>query len=720
MLAVVLINVAGLTLFFRLDLTQNRVYSISKVSKDVVSTLTEPLTINVFFTKNLPAPYNNIERYLHDLLEEYAIYGNRFFNYRFYNVSPDTEGINPSAKGNQKIAENYGIHPLQVQAIEKDEVKFKKAYMGLVVIHGDMVEKISTITSINGMEYKLTTAIQKLNNKISAMLNLQGKIQIKFYMSSAMNQVAPYMGLKALPDYPDRLKEIVASENDRMYGKLEYSYIDPASEAEKRASSKNYKLMQLKWPAIDNGKVPAGSGVIGLVMEYDKKVRKIPILKVLRVPLFGTKYDLMGLDQMKEVINKNLETLVDINEDLGYLADHGTLNIFGSSPFNQQRPNSLKNFSSLISRNYTLKQVNLKDGTIPTSLNSLVVARPTEKFTDYELYLLDQALMRGTNLILFIDAFKEARNPRQNMGFNQGPMLEPFDSGLEKLLEHYGVRIKKSIVLDENSHKQQMARSIGGGEMPVYFAPIIKNENINHDLPFMKEIKGLVALKVSPLELNDKQLSENNITAHKVFSSSSKSWEMRDNIMLNPMFMRPPSTKDEQESMTLAYLLEGKFRSYFDGKPIPEKTAEKEKPGNKSQLQDKKAGSSESEAKKPDPNIHKIERSGGFIAKGADSKIFLLASADMLKNNILNPEAESPNDMFVMNIIDAMNKREDIAAMRSKVQRFNPLSEFGSTVKAFIKIFNVAGLPILVVSFGLFIMLRRHSRKKQIQMIFQK
>ena len=129
---IVLVNVAGVTLFFRLDLTQNKIYSISDASKQVVSTLSEPLTIDVFFTKDLPAPYNNNERYLHDLLQEYAIHANKYFNYRFYDVSLEPEGINPSAQENQKLAKNYGIHPVQIQAFEKDEVKFKKAYMGLV------------------------------------------------------------------------------------------------------------------------------------------------------------------------------------------------------------------------------------------------------------------------------------------------------------------------------------------------------------------------------------------------------------------------------------------------------------------------------------------------------------------------------------------------------------------------------------------------------------
>ena len=500
LVVVVLINVAGITLFFRLDLTENRAYSISQASKAVVETLTEPLTISVFFTEDLDAPYNNLERYLRDLLEEYAQSTNRFFNYRFYNVSPDAEGINPSAMENQRLAENYGIQPVQIQVIEKDEVKFVRAYMGLVIVHGDMVERIPVITSVEGLEYKLTTSIQKLNNKVSALLELPNKIQIKFYMSSVLKSVAPFMGIETLTSYPDELEEIVASVNDRMYGKLKYSYIDPSNETDLQTTAKDYKLMQLKWPALSD-EIPEGDGLIGLVMEYDGKVRNIPVLRVMRIPIIGTQYQLQDLGQLENIINENVETLVDIHQHVGYISDHGTPNVAGYSPYGGQPPDALNNFTSLLSQNYTIKEINLKDDPIPSSLRSLVIAKPMEEFNDYELYQIDQALMRGTNLILFLDVLKEAQNTQPNMAYNMPPTLEPFDSGLEKLLDHYGVRIKKSILLDENCFSQRVSPEMGGGEQPVYYAPIIKNEIINHELPFLKEIKGLVAVKASPLEL---------------------------------------------------------------------------------------------------------------------------------------------------------------------------------------------------------------------------
>jgi len=140
----VLINIAGITLFARFDMTESKMYSISNISQDVVGTLQDPLTIKVFFTKNLPAPHNNTERYLKDLLEEYAIKANKYFNYSFYDVSAQEDAGSESANSNRELANSYGIRPVQIRVIEEDEIKFKNAFMGLVMIHGDIIEKIPT------------------------------------------------------------------------------------------------------------------------------------------------------------------------------------------------------------------------------------------------------------------------------------------------------------------------------------------------------------------------------------------------------------------------------------------------------------------------------------------------------------------------------------------------------------------------------------------------
>ena len=717
LLVIVLINVAGITLFFRMDLTKNKVYSISAASKKVVATLSEPLTINVFFTKDLPSPYNNTERYLHDLLAEYAIHADKFFNYRFFDVSPEEGETTDATKENQQLASNYGIHPIQIQAIEKDEVKFQKAYMGLVLIHGDLIERIPTITATEGLEYKLTTAIQKMNNKISALLSLPGKINIKLFLSSSLETVGPFMGIGNLSNIPEQMKTIIEKLNQKNYGKLEFEFFNPTKNQALQAVLKKYNIMTLSWPALSKGEVPPGEGAIGLVMEYGEKSLTIPLLQVIRLPIIGTQYQLSDMAEMGDTIDANIERLIDINEEIGYLADHGTLSLTGASPANPvQGQDSATNFRTMVSQTYSFKNINLKEQTIPENLNSLVIARPTEQFSDYELYQIDQFLMQGKSLALVLDRFNEVMpGGQQGMNSGQAPVFIPLDTGLEKLLRHYGIRMQQSFVLDENCFRQQMPAQFGGGDQPIYYAPLIKNRFINKDLDFMKNIKVLVALKISPLELNTEHIKKNSLTSHRLLASSEKSWQMRGRINLNPMFIKPPPSSEEMQSYPLAYLIEGEFPSYFAGKPLPLKEVEEKT----SETEEKK--SEQESAEKPSGiDLSKIERTGQFLLKGKPGKIFLMASADMLKNNVLDAEGQSSNATFIMNVLDYLNGREDIAVMRGKEQRFNPLDDTQAGIKTFVKAFNIGGLPILVVIFGLGVWFRRHSRKKHIQMMFQK
>ena len=91
----------------------------------------------------------------------------------------------------------------------------------------------------------------------------------------------------------------------------------------------------------------------------------------------------------------------------------------------------------------------------------------------------------------------------------------------------------------------------------------------------------------------------------------------------------------------------------------------------------------------------------------------------MLKNNLIDAAGMGPNAMFVMNILDVLNDRQDIAQMRSKVLSFNPLDDTAASTKTFIKAFNVVGLPIIVIIFGLLMWMKRHMRRKHIELMFQ-
>lgn len=711
---VILINIAGMTLFFRADLTSDNIYSLSEVSKEVVSTLSEPLTIMVFFTEDLPAPHNNTERYLRDLLEEYSINSNDYFNYKFYNVSPRQGDIDDEARRNQELAHSYGIYPVQVRNIEQDEVQFKRAYMGLAMIHGDVIDKIPSITTTEGIEYDITSKIEKMNSKISALLNLDEQIKVNLYYSPSLEQVAPQVGINNLANIPDRIDQAVEELNDKFYSRLEYQLHTPDNTPSFEKETSRYNIMKLSWKDMKNESgetvIPAGAGALGIVVANRGRYQTIKLIDVVRVPLFGTQYRMADLDNIDVVIEEAVDDILDINKKIGYLADHGTPPLMGNPQ--QSQVNPLSNFNALVSESYSISQVNLKEDGIPEGIDCLIMAGPREPFSDYELFQIDQFLMKGKALALFLDPFNEFMPGNQQMSYNRGPSYLPISTGLEKLLEHYGIKTDKSFILDQNCYEQRMPEMYGGGKQNVYFAPMILNRNINGDLSFMKNIKGLITLKTSPVYLMEDRLSGNRkLEGHVLFSSSEQAWEMSERINLNPMMTRPPQDESEFEQFPLSVLLEGQFTSYFQGREIPEKPTEEEE--GEDEEDSEEAGTAGDETEQSQVSGERL-----FLPEGRRSGIFAAGTSEILSNSILDQEGKAPTSTFVMNVIDHLNGRTGYAEMRSKSQRFNPLEESSAGVKTFIKTFNIAGLPVLVIICGIIIWMRREARKRRICNMF--
>ena len=706
-IVIVLINIAGLTLFFRWDLTSNDRYSLSPVSQEVVSSLSEPLTIKAFFSRDLPPPYNTVERYLKDLLAEYRLRANQNFNYSIIHPGPENER-------DRQLAESYGIRPMQVEVIKEDELQYKKVYMGLAIIHGDVVETLTNLSSTGNLEYRLTSSIEKMKNKVSALLNLSRQIEVKLCLSSSLERIAPVIGLEQLNGLPGEIRKIVADLNTKNYHKLAYRQLEPNQLQTGESLPEGVALQKLKWPNMQEEGIEAGEGSIGLVLEHGDQVRNISLLEVVRLPLFGTQYNLLSREQLKTSIDNSLKTMLGINQTIGYVTGHG-IPPLGRQPGRRpgQQRFSTAAFRQLVQQNYTLQAVDLKQG-IPDGLQCLLIAGPTEPFSAFELYQLDQALMQGTNLGIFLDGVTEQSSP-QMQAMQQAPAFGPNQTGLEKLVSTYGVRVQEALVLDQNCYTQRLNQQMGGGERPIYFAPIIKNKNINHQLDFLHNIKGLVGLKQSPLKPLEQVLQRNTLDLQPLFSSSKRSWILRDNINLNPMLLHPPQSEEDLSSRLLACLITGEFPSHFAGRPIPEK-----EPADEAGDGEETAGSPETgkQSAAVADLSRKIHTRDTRRNTGKSAKISLIGSSDMLSDSVVDQQGSSVNAIFLMNLLDELNDRTGMARLRSKVQQFNPIQETSSRTKMWIKTLNIAGLPCLVLVVGLLVWAARIRRKNHIRMLF--
>ena len=661
---IILINLVGSTLYFRLDLTRNGAYSLSDISKDVVSSLEDPLTIKVFFTEDLPAPYNAVYRYIADVLEEYSQYGNRNFHYEFIDVEKQ-----------MAMASDFGVYPVQVREIKDDQVKLRNAYMGLVIVHGDLVEKLESITQAEGVEYRITSLMKKMIGKIDSLLKLEAPIRVTLYASSDL----PLQGMK---DINEKVEAVVKKSSSKNFDKITYRYVDPSVEKDLMSVAETFGLPPIRWPSFTSmtgQRVKAGSGIIGIVVENGDAFETIGVLSR---NIFGQ--IAVSLDDLEDRINSAIDNLININPKIGYIAGHDEKDLDDENM-------GVTNFRKLISDMYDFEVIDLTKNDIPDDITTIVVNGPKKGFAELEIFKIDQFLMKGKSAIFLIDSFIEVQS-RRNQMFGRQPMVLPVNTGLEKMLASYGIIVNKDLVLDQNCFKTTHKIF---GEQKIYFAPLINEEGLHRDNVITRYLKRIFFLKAASLDVNQEVMKNQNIKDTVLVSSSSRSWLMRGRINFNPMMMRPPD-ESRMNSHKLALLLSGEFESFFKDREAP-----------KGQVTEK--GKKE---KGTPTSVEVVEKSVKPV------RIIVIGTSEVTANNIIDKDGKSPNAIFLHNAIDYLNGNYDIPEMRTKGIEFNPLKEAGEGVKLTIKIVNIVGLPVLVILIGLLMWKLRIMRKKRIMIEF--
>ena len=153
----ILVNIVALRFFQRLDLTHDKIFTLSDASRNLVKSLDDKFLVKAYFTSDLPPEYANNRRYLKDQLDEYRAYAGGNFQYEF---------IDPSKKEEvEQEAQRYGVPPVQVQVLKQDKLQVEKAYMGLVFLYGDKQERLPVIQSTANLEYEISSAVKKLTSK---------------------------------------------------------------------------------------------------------------------------------------------------------------------------------------------------------------------------------------------------------------------------------------------------------------------------------------------------------------------------------------------------------------------------------------------------------------------------------------------------------------------------------------------------------------------------
>ncbi|MGI6291868.1 MAG: gliding motility-associated ABC transporter substrate-binding protein GldG [Bacteroidales bacterium] len=302
----------------------------------------------------------------------------------------------------------------------------------------------------------------------------------------------------------------------------------------------------------------------------------------------------------------------------------------------------------------------------------LIVAKPTEKFNNYDKFLLDQFVMRGGRILWYIDPVFAEMDSLQN--YKEIPCL-PRELNLDDLFFRYGVRLNTNLLQDVNA----LAIPVKTGEIagqaqykfiPWYYFPLI-TPYIGHPI-----VKNLNVLKTEFISSIDTVGTKAGLKKEILLTTSATTKMVNTPaiISLETLKRRANYREFSHRNLPVAVLVEGEFPSLF---------SEVDEISNQNKL--------------------------GFIAKSKPTKMIFVSDGDMIKNQFNNKRYPLPlgydqytdmafgNKNFLLNAVNYLCDDEGIAQVRSKDFKMRLLDKDKLLKeKTFWQITNMV-LPLLLV-----------------------
>ncbi len=204
LLVVFLIGLNGSRFFTRIDLTENSVYTISDVSKNLFREIEGKLRISYYVSDKL-RQVTTVPETIEDLLREYRAYGRGRIALRV---------VDPSEEEVQERIEGLGIYPRQIEVVEDNQKTYANIYSGILVQYRDRSEVIPLALRLETLEYELTSAVRRVlkpeEKKIAVLVSHPERTVENSYSLfrghlSQRYRIAPFTGEEPIPEESDLL-----------------------------------------------------------------------------------------------------------------------------------------------------------------------------------------------------------------------------------------------------------------------------------------------------------------------------------------------------------------------------------------------------------------------------------------------------------------------------------------------------------------------------------
>ncbi|NLO79572.1 MAG: ABC transporter permease subunit [Xanthomonadaceae bacterium] len=536
----------------RVDITADRAYSLSAVTKDYLAQLEEPLLIRGYFSSQTHPLLAPLVPQLKDLLSEYAIAAGGKARVEFIDPHQDREA-------EEEAASRYGIRPVPFQMTSRHQAGVVNSYFDILIAYGDEYETLGyrdlielrsqseteLDVALRNPEYAITRAIRKVVETYRTGGNpfdsLQSPVVFRGYVSADARLPEELRTLRA------ELETVLDELKQRAGDKLQVAFADPdADEALARELEESYGLT----PLIANLFDPEPFWFY-MLLEHEGTLVPVP---------FPENLDRDGLERALLASVRRLAP--------GFLKTVAVVKPSAFAPGGKR----YDQLQARLEESVRVHETDLRDGKVSEETDLLLVLAP-DGLDDRQLFAIDQFLMRGGSVVLATSPF--------DVRVDGSLTAMKHSSGLEEWLRHHGLEIEEQLVLDPQNAALPVPvqRFIGGlmvqeyHMLPYPHFPDVRGSGLNDTHPITAGLDQLTLNWASPIRVDADKNGERQVA--RLLSSSPQSWAS-DSLSLVPDYQAHPATgfaaPPERGPQLLAVALEGRFQSFFRDKepPLPE------------------------------------------------------------------------------------------------------------------------------------------------------
>jgi ABC-type uncharacterized transport system involved in gliding motility auxiliary subunit len=467
---------------------------------------------------------------------------------------------------------------------------------------------------------------------ILARLNQPIKMKLYYTRTAAMKGPDQIRFFNNYASYVESLlNEYVAQSR----GMVQLEVIDPRPFTDEEADAMRYGLRRIPMSQEE-------SFIFGMVVQTPFGVTKT-------IPLFSpdrqnfVEYDISYLiDTATRREKKNISVLSSLPV-MGEVSDY----MARMMAMQGRRPPGPWTIIEQLRTKYNVQNIETDVKKIE-GIDILLVIHP-KNLPEQTLFAIDQFVLNGGRLIVFVDPYCYADLSRQQTG---GMMQTNADSGsnLEPLMKYWGLKMPEMTFAGDRklaitaTLNQRPEKIIGYLALTRANGCFNKDNVISAELNEVRVIFAGVLQQTAPPESNDIHIERTPLMST---TSRGNTWTV-DNpyelTMLNPSRLMD-SFFDGTEPVHMAYLLSGRFNSAFpEGIKIKNES---------------------------DPNAEPNLVTGLTVAK-EDSQIVIFSDVDFITDSMAYDEtffgkiALGDNANVVLNAIDSLGGSVDLVAVRSR------------------------------------------------------